>query len=85
MRRHPLQPGERWALTVPAPAEQFRQSGKPDYRAWLWREGVHATGYVRRDPAPRRLVTASASLSSALWSSWSRRPCRRWVRAGWRR
>ncbi len=61
----PMQPGERWALTVRLrPPSGFANPGTFDYRAWLWREGIHATGYVRRDPAPRRLVAASASLSS---------------------
>ncbi|SDI76675.1 DNA internalization-related competence protein ComEC/Rec2 [Billgrantia gudaonensis] len=61
----PMQPGERWALTVRLrPPSGFANPGTFDYRAWLWREGIQATGYVRRDPAAQRLSAASASLSS---------------------
>lgn len=56
----PMQPGERWALTVRLrPPSGFANPGTFDYRAWLWREGIHATGYVRRDPPPRRLAEAA--------------------------
>ncbi len=59
----PMQPGERWALTVRLrPPDGFANPGTFDYRAWLWREGIQATGYVRREPAPRRLAPAPYSL-----------------------
>ncbi|WP_240454131.1 ComEC/Rec2 family competence protein [Halomonas sp. NO4] len=49
----PMRPGERWALTVRLrPPAGFTNPGTFDYGAWLWREGIHATGYVRRDPPP---------------------------------
>ncbi|WP_280546734.1 MULTISPECIES: DNA internalization-related competence protein ComEC/Rec2 [unclassified Halomonas] len=52
-------PGERWRLTVRLrPPSGFANPGTFDYRGWLWREGIQASGYVRREPAPRRLATA---------------------------
>lgn len=55
-------PGERWALTGRLrPPAGFANPGTFDYRAWLWREGVQASGYVRRDPPPRRLAPAPFS------------------------
>ncbi len=59
----PMQPGERWALTVRLrPPAGFANPGTFDYRAWLWREGIQATGYVRDEPAPQRLAPAPYSL-----------------------
>lgn len=52
--------GERWALAVRLrPPGGLANPGAFDYRAWLWREGIQATGYVRDSPAPQRLATAS--------------------------
>ncbi|PXX99520.1 DNA internalization-related competence protein ComEC/Rec2 [Halomonas sp. LBP4] len=54
-----IQPGERWAVTVRLrPPTGFANPHTFDYRAWLWREGIQATGYVRREPAARRLEAA---------------------------
>lgn len=51
--------GERWALAVRLrPPGGLANPGTFDYRAWLWREGIQATGYVRDAPAPQRLATA---------------------------
>ncbi|SEK62382.1 ComEC/Rec2-related protein [Halomonas daqiaonensis] len=56
-------PGERWRLTVRLrPPAGFANPGTFDYRGWLWREGIQASGYVRRDPSPHRLATAPFSL-----------------------
>ncbi|MDI5889804.1 DNA internalization-related competence protein ComEC/Rec2 [Halomonas rhizosphaerae] len=56
-------PGEHWRLTVRLrPPAGFANPGTFDYRGWLWREGIQANGYVRRDPPPRRLATAPFSL-----------------------
>ncbi|MDR5864697.1 DNA internalization-related competence protein ComEC/Rec2 [Halomonas campisalis] len=58
----PMQPGERWALTVRLrPPAGFANPGAFDYRAWLWREGIQATGYVRDEPSPKRLAAPGAS------------------------
>ncbi|WP_234268309.1 DNA internalization-related competence protein ComEC/Rec2 [Billgrantia ethanolica] len=55
--------GERWALTVRLrPPAGFANPGTFDYGAWLWREGIQATGYVRSEPAAERLRPAPASL-----------------------
>ncbi|WP_458527356.1 DNA internalization-related competence protein ComEC/Rec2 [Onishia taeanensis] len=54
--------GEHWRLTVRLrPPSGFANPGTFDYRAWLWREGLGATGYVRRTPPAERLATASSS------------------------
>ncbi|TFH85161.1 DNA internalization-related competence protein ComEC/Rec2 [Billgrantia azerbaijanica] len=59
----PMRSGERWALTVRLrPPGGFANPGTFDYRAWLWREGIHATGYVRHEPPPRRLAEAGVTL-----------------------
>lgn len=58
----PMRAGERWALAVRLrPPAGLANPGTFDYRAWLWREGIQATGYVRHDPAPRRLAAAPSS------------------------
>lgn len=55
--------GERWRLTARLrPPTGFANPGTFDYRGWLWREGIQASGYVRREPAPRRLASAPLSL-----------------------
>lgn len=57
-----IDPGERWAMTVRLrPPAGFVNPGTFDYSAWLWREGIQATGYVRSEPAAERL-------EPALWS-----------------
>ncbi|MCC5882734.1 MAG: DNA internalization-related competence protein ComEC/Rec2 [Halomonas sp.] len=56
-------PGERWEMTVRLrPPAGFVNPGTFDYGAWLWREGIQATGYVRSEPAAQRLAPASISL-----------------------
>ncbi|MCL7941122.1 DNA internalization-related competence protein ComEC/Rec2 [Halomonas sp. ATCH28] len=56
-------PGERWQLTARLrPPSGFANPGTFDYRGWLWREGIQASGYVRREPPPRRLASAPFSL-----------------------
>ena len=57
----PLQPGERWQLTVrlKAPHGNSNPHGF-DYELWAWEQGVQATGYVRAGPkdlSPQRLAT----------------------------
>ncbi|MDX1464365.1 MAG: DNA internalization-related competence protein ComEC/Rec2 [Halomonas sp.] len=55
--------GERWALTVRLrPPSGFANPDTFDYEAWLRREGIQASGYVRRDPPPVRLDEAGVSL-----------------------
>ncbi|GAB6873304.1 DNA internalization-related competence protein ComEC/Rec2 [Halomonas shantousis] len=58
-----LQVGERWAVTARLrPPGGFANPHTFDYEAWLWREGIHATGYVRDNPAAHRLAAAPGSL-----------------------
>ena len=55
--------GEHWALTVRLrPPSGFANPGSFDYGAWLRREGIQASGYVRRDPPPEKFAEAGASL-----------------------
>ncbi|WP_299236272.1 DNA internalization-related competence protein ComEC/Rec2 [uncultured Halomonas sp.] len=57
----PMMAGERWRFTVRLrPPGGLANPGAFDYRAWLWREGIQATGYVRQSPAPQRLAAATA-------------------------
>ncbi|WP_404296862.1 DNA internalization-related competence protein ComEC/Rec2 [Halomonas sp.] len=59
----PMQPGERWAFTVRLrPPAGFANPHTFDYEAWLWREGIQATGYVRREPPPQRLAESGDGL-----------------------
>ncbi|MFG6666710.1 DNA internalization-related competence protein ComEC/Rec2 [Halomonas sp. HNIBRBA4712] len=57
------QAGERWTLTLRLrPPRGFSNPGTFDYGQWLWREGVHATGYVRQQPAPVRVSEARSRI-----------------------
>ncbi|MCK2182653.1 ComEC/Rec2 family competence protein [Halomonas getboli] len=59
----PMGAGERWRLSVRLrPPAGFANPGAFDYRAWLWREGIQATGYVRQSPPPVRLEAAGGSV-----------------------
>jgi len=65
----PIERGERWVFTVRLrPPSGFANPHAFDYRAWLWREGIQATGYVRRKPAPQRLEPAGVSLRQVALS-----------------
>ncbi|MEH6641783.1 DNA internalization-related competence protein ComEC/Rec2 [Vreelandella glaciei] len=56
-------PGEQWRMTLRLrPPSGFANPGTFDYEQWLWREGIHATGYLRQDPPPVRLASAGPSL-----------------------
>ncbi|XKH61272.1 DNA internalization-related competence protein ComEC/Rec2 [Halomonas sediminis] len=58
-----IRAGERWRMTVRLrPPRGFRNPHTFDYADWLRREGIQATGYLRAEPAPQRLETASFSL-----------------------
>nr|WP_298523207.1 DNA internalization-related competence protein ComEC/Rec2 [uncultured Halomonas sp.] len=55
--------GETWALTLRLrPPAGFANPHAFDYEAWLWREGIDATGYVRSAPPPRRLQSSPDTL-----------------------
>ncbi|WP_064698795.1 DNA internalization-related competence protein ComEC/Rec2 [Halomonas caseinilytica] len=58
-----MRAGERWRLTARLrPPSGFANPGTFDYRGWLWREGIQATGYLRQSPAPHRLAEAGISV-----------------------
>lgn len=81
-----LEAGERWRFTVRLrPPAGMQNPGTFDYRAWLKREGVQATGYVRRTPEPVRLKNARWSLRRAALAYLDRQPIsplgRRWLAA----
>ncbi|MGJ7457033.1 DNA internalization-related competence protein ComEC/Rec2 [Halomonas sp. RA08-2] len=82
----PMQSGERWALTVRLrPPAGFANPHTFDYEAWLWREGIQATGYVRREPPPRRLADAIPGLRERALAHLERRElpprAQRWLAA----
>lgn len=55
--------GELWRFTVRLrPPSGFANPHAFDYGAWLWRERIDATGYVRSEPVAERLSTANWSL-----------------------
>ncbi|WP_233440389.1 DNA internalization-related competence protein ComEC/Rec2 [Modicisalibacter coralii] len=59
----PLAVDDVWRLTLRLrPPVGFANPDAFDYGAWLWREGIGATGYVRDAPAPERLVAGGAGL-----------------------
>ncbi|MGO2133130.1 MAG: ComEC/Rec2 family competence protein, partial [Halomonas sp.] len=81
-----LEPGEQWRFTVRLrPPAGMQNPGAFDYRAWLKREGIQATGYVRQTPKPVRLKESSGSLRRSALSYLDRQPIsplgRRWLAA----
>ncbi|MBE9568477.1 MAG: DNA internalization-related competence protein ComEC/Rec2, partial [Proteobacteria bacterium] len=53
--------GETWQLEVRLkPPHGFMNPGGFDYEAWLFQQGIHATGYVRKSTVNRKLLPASA-------------------------
>ncbi|MBF8224066.1 DNA internalization-related competence protein ComEC/Rec2 [Halomonas sp. 328] len=78
--------GERWRLAVRLrPPGGLANPVGFDYRAWLWREGIGATGYVRTEPPPERLAPAAPSLRRLALAHLESRPmpdsARRWLAA----
>ncbi len=56
----PPQVGERWRLRVRLKQPHgFMNPGGFDYEAWLYQQGIKATGTVRNDPDNRRLAGAA--------------------------
>ena len=56
--------GEGWRLTVRLKRPHgFMNPGGFDYEGWLYQKGLRATGYVRQDPASRRLPSLDESFS----------------------
>ncbi len=62
-----VQSGERWQLRLRLkPPHGFFNPGGFDYERWLYVQGIHATGYVRKAGVNRRLAVASAGSLDAL-------------------
>jgi len=58
-----FQPGEHWEMTLRLrPPRGFANPHAFDYQAWLWRERLHATGYIRQSPSPIKLAEPGFSL-----------------------
>lgn len=80
------QVGERWQMTLRLrPPRGFANPHAFDYEQWLWREGIHATGYVRPTPAPERLSRGVPSLRQRALDVLSQQPLdartQRWLAA----
>ncbi|PCF97267.1 DNA internalization-related competence protein ComEC/Rec2 [Vreelandella nigrificans] len=59
---HAFQAGERWQMTLRLrPPRGFANPNAFNFEQWLWREGIHATGYMRQEPAPERVAAAAFS------------------------
>ncbi|WP_075879169.1 DNA internalization-related competence protein ComEC/Rec2 [Vreelandella massiliensis] len=83
---HAFFPGERWRMTLRLrPPHGFRNPHSFDYRAWLWREGIHATGYVRQTPTPSLQADGVFSLRREALDYLDRQPldpsAKRWLAA----
>lgn len=64
----PLTVGERWRLVVRLKRPSgYRNPGGFDYEAWLFRQGIRATGYVRDGEANRRLGAAATAAPVGRW------------------
>ncbi|TVP50905.1 MAG: DNA internalization-related competence protein ComEC/Rec2 [Halomonas sp.] len=58
-----FEPGEQWQMTLRLrPPRGFSNPDTFNFEQWLWREGIHGTGYLRQDPAPIRLSESGLSL-----------------------
>lgn len=78
--------GERWQMTLRLrPPHGFANPNTFNFEQWLWREGIHATGYVRQAPAPLRLSEATPTLRQLAINKLSAQPLeertKRWLAA----
>ncbi|MCD6003669.1 DNA internalization-related competence protein ComEC/Rec2 [Vreelandella alkaliphila] len=78
--------GERWRMTLRLrPPSGFTNPHTFNFQQWLWREGIHATGYVRQEPTPERLSGATQTLRQKAIETLSSQPLhertRRWLAA----
>ncbi|MGP9767573.1 DNA internalization-related competence protein ComEC/Rec2 [Halomonas sp. AOP13-D3-9] len=81
-----FKPGEAWQMTLRLrPPSGFANPDTFNYAQWLWREGIHATGYLRQEPAPVRLSSADPSLRQLALGFLARQPLegrtKRWLAA----
>lgn len=62
-----VQPGDRWQLLVRLKQPHGMQNpGGFDYEKWLYLQGIHATGYVRKSHKNTLLVSSSGSLTGLI-------------------
>jgi competence protein ComEC len=62
-----LHAGERWQLVVRLKQPRgFSNPGGFDYERWLFEQRIMATGYIRKDPANRRLQDGSINIIATL-------------------
>ncbi|MCK4708273.1 MAG: DUF4131 domain-containing protein, partial [Gammaproteobacteria bacterium] len=55
-----LMPGERWQFIVRLkPPNGMQNPGGFDYEAWLYQQGIHATGYIRKSKLNKKLGETS--------------------------
>lgn len=65
-----IQVGERWRLTVRLKQPRgFQNPGTFDYEAWLFSQGINATGYVRTDSRNRKLADPGWQYSTGWYRS----------------
>ncbi|QNU61828.1 DNA internalization-related competence protein ComEC/Rec2 [Vreelandella titanicae] len=81
-----FRPGEQWQMKLRLrPPSGFANPDAFNYEQWLWREGIHATGYLRQEPAPVRLSSAGPSLRQLALDFLARQPLddrtKRWLAA----
>lgn len=81
-----FEPGEQWQMTLRLrPSSGFANPDTFNYEQWLWREGIHATGYLRQEPAPVRLSPADPTLRQLALDFLARQPLgeqtKRWLAA----
>lgn len=81
-----FKPGEQWRMTLRLrPPSGFANPDTFDFEQWLWREGIHATGYLRQDPPPERLSAAGPVLRQLALGFLAQQPLnertKRWLAA----
>ncbi|MGB5583630.1 MAG: DNA internalization-related competence protein ComEC/Rec2 [Gammaproteobacteria bacterium] len=63
----PVRAGETWRFKVRLkPPHGFMNPGGFDYEAWLMQNGIHASGYVRKDDVNRKLAAPALTDSAAI-------------------
>ncbi|MGP8290554.1 DNA internalization-related competence protein ComEC/Rec2 [Vreelandella zhanjiangensis] len=80
------QTGEQWRMTLRLrPPSGFANPDVFDFEQWLWREGIHATGYVRQEPAAVKLADTGFSVRRIALDILDNQPLsertRRWLAA----
>lgn len=78
--------GEQWQMTLRLrPPSGFANPETFDFEQWLWREGIHGTGYVRQDPSPVRIASSGPSLRQLAVNFLAQQPLdertKRWLAA----